>query len=206
MRSAIRSPWETPSRAAETRETSWCCASPMPSDACNGAAAHSRGRTRRHPTHRHAADHSRRPPDRCSDVGTRRDRERARRGRATHPRLASHDAGCAGRFKGRHGVHSRSGVRSTAPTNTHGRRPSMGGDECLPLSQRPELIGFEHPSGIVFDTDHLRSTHWSLADRNDNTAAGPAAGRVRAKHARSRSRHRQHLAPSLHAYARRQSC
>ncbi|MGO1392931.1 polysaccharide pyruvyl transferase family protein [Agrococcus casei] len=51
--------------------------------------------------------------------------------------------------------------------------PVMGGDECLPLSQRPELIGFEHPSGIVFDTDHLRSTHWSLADRNDNLLLAP---------------------------------
>lgn len=51
--------------------------------------------------------------------------------------------------------------------------PVEGGSVCLPLAKLPELIGFEHPSGIVFDTDHLRSTNWSLADRDDNVLLAP---------------------------------
>ena len=51
--------------------------------------------------------------------------------------------------------------------------PVEDGSRCLPISQLPELIGFEHPSGIVFDTDHLRSVNWVLADRNDNTLLAP---------------------------------
>ena len=51
--------------------------------------------------------------------------------------------------------------------------PVEDGSACLPISKLPDLLGFEHPSGIVFDTDHLRAVGWTLADRNDNTLLAP---------------------------------
>ena len=46
-------------------------------------------------------------------------------------------------------------------------------DEAVPLASRPDLLTFEHPSGVVLDADACRSGNWRFADRDSNVLLAP---------------------------------